>query len=531
MKHYLTCFLIDTMKKTTSVIMSQGYGLLFLVSGVLSLTAGYVFHYPIEKDIHWYPANHSSLRCPIRSASITDTPTGGVTISIPSNPSNNDLPGFSCHKTEWISECTETWYWSTDVKQYIRPVSVTADECKKAQRDKEVGTEITPFFTAPVCQWSNTVRKVNSFVITNKKNVKFDPYNLDFIDPILVGGRCKGNQESCPTIQAGVIWLPRLQPTKATSWTNIYAKYKRVGPHMGDWKFWGGGMPTSTFKDACKMEFRGKEGIRVSSGFWFHIPQMDDVEFKTEYGKLAHCVSSKEIKFPSAHEEVAEHEMEIQDLILTLRCRDIIDKYEETGSISFMDLALFDPDNEGPAHIYRINKGKLEAGLVNYGECKVSKKGDPAESACVKVMDNGQRSPIFFQDWVPTGIKGIQSGFNGLYRENGEIKHAGYNLFQNKLTESDIQRMELTPIHHPVLLSLSDVAPGLNVTFDQTGERGELDLDLLPGITGIWRKFVEYLSMAALILTLIVSIFVVWKCCISNHLGPSKKTSEMEYFE
>ncbi|AJR28582.1 glycoprotein [Sripur virus] len=494
--------------------MKTSYGIILLICGVISPAFNYVFHYPLEKNIHWYPANHSSLRCPVRSARILDTPTGGITLQLPGNPSNHDIPGYSCHKTEWVSECVETWYWSTDVKEYIRSVPVTFEECQRALQDKSIGNEVSPFFTAPTCQWSNTVRKVNTFVIVHSKDAKLDPYNLDRVDPIFPGGRCKSKEKYCPTIQAGVIWLQKVSQRITIEWQTIKAKYKRIGNNMEDWKLWGGGMPTSTFRGACKMDFAAKTGIRASNGFWFHVPNISDSAFKDAFNAMTQCPQNTEVKFPSAHEEVAEHEMEIQDLILTLRCRDIIDKFAETGQISFMDLSLFDPDNEGPAHVYRIRNGKLETGIVNYGECRVGNSGDkdPANSICIKIADDGIRAAIFYDDWVSTGEKGIQSAFNGLYRENGVIRHAGYNLFANKLTEKDIEKQDLQQVHHPIDLVIEKFMPGLNLTFDTTGQRGEV-YDLFPDIKGFWRSVLEYSVIGFFVLITIIFIWIVVKCC------------------
>ncbi|AZL49338.1 glycoprotein [Charleville virus] len=492
--------------------MYPNYGIFaILLALAVSVYCDYTLYVPSEKSIHWTPANHTSLRCPIRSAvHPVSGRVGTLPFLIPLHPNDNNVAGYSCHKAEWTSECTETWYWTTDVKQYIRYIEPTFEECKAAWVKKRDGLNPNPYFEAPTCQWANTVRKSHQFTMINLKQVKIDPYNLDFVDPIFPGGRCS-NQDSCKTVQSGVIWHPQRKNPQQTeyAWKNVQASYGKSRKESDVYLIWGGGIPTTKFNNSCKMNFKGKTGIRFSSGFWAGVEPSTwhDSAFKKVYEDLPNCSEGTTIKVPSAHEEIAEHEMEIDDLILSLKCYDIIRAFEETGKISFLDLGFFNPDTEGPAHIYRIKEGKLEAASVNYQACQIHPKPhDPTRVIC-----KDSKIKVLYDEWVPTGVSGILSGFNGVYKDRGVVKYAGYNLWNNKLTEADIQQMELEAVPHPSVLVIEKFAPGMNITLETTGERGEMDLDLLGGISSGWRKFWKYTTAFIISILLLYLIYFALK--------------------
>ncbi|AVM87302.1 glycoprotein [Hainan black-spectacled toad rhabdovirus] len=503
--------------------------LALLLGVVFSVAADYTLFVPGEKNIHWTPANHSSLRCPVRSAvHPVSGRIGNLPLLLPIHPNSNDEPGYSCHKVEWISECSEGFFGGTDVQQYIRHLEPNAQECKDAWKAKRDGLEVTPYFEAPKCQWMNTVRKAHTFVVVNTKATKTDPYTLEYVDPLFPGGRCT-TKEYCPTIQGGVIWLPLkpVDPKVKYEWRTVNADYGTSAKDSKTYLIWGGGMPTTKLKGACRMSFQGQEGIRFSSGFWAgtKTETWSNKNFTDAIGELSACSSNLIARFPSAHEEIAEHEMEINDLILSLKCYDIVREFEETGKISFLDLGFFNPETSGPGHIYRIKDGILEAASVHYRECPIL-PGKFSKIHCKPSTDW-----TIYDTWVPTGIPGILSAFNGVYKENGIVNYAGYNLWNNKLTEADIQRMELQPVPHPVTLSIQKYAPGLNITMDETGERGEVDLDILGGLSHLGRSILKYISLTGiLIFSLVFSYYMIKLACNRQVRNSRRERVEMEGF-
>ncbi|AHY85663.1 virion transmembrane glycoprotein G [Almpiwar virus] len=506
--------------------MDFKYGIFILLCLLGSTNCNYVLHWPTEKVDGWHPASHTQLRCPIRTAShpITER-RGSVSFLVPTFAYSTHVDGYSCHKTEWVSKCTETWYWTTDISQIIRTAPVSKEECLEAITKKESGISQTPFFENPVCQWVNTVEKSHFFVIVNKKKVKIDPYNLDAIDSLFPGGRCSQDEDgayNCPTIQAGVKWMTKDPDDYKIRWSMIRADYS-YEESTKKFVLWGGGLPTTYFNGSCQMTFQKQTGVRFPNGFWAMPPERKwtDTDFVTMWNNLPACKEGTEVYYPNAHEEFSEHGMEIDDLILSLKCLDIIREFDETGKISFLDLSFFSPDKPSFGHVYRLNEGKLEVATTNYGSC-VMKSGH--EYSGNELCHDTNDRVISYRDWVPSGIQGRMSAFNGVYKDNGKIRHAGYQLWANRLTESDIQRYQMARVSHPIENVISKLVPGLNVTFDATGQRGELVDDFLSGVSEGWRKFLKYGAMTLILLA--VLLLFLFMCNLLPKFKPKRPALE-----
>ncbi|AJR28439.1 glycoprotein [Sena Madureira virus] len=501
------------------------YGLILLAIGAIQIANGSLFYFPSEKDLHWHPINHTSIRCPIRSGDKYPGDSANVQFSVPYRDPKHLLNGYSCHKTKWVSECTESWYWTTDIKQYIRVLPVSKEECVNELRNREEGQSLSPFFEAPVCQWANTVRKEKDFVILNKKRMQLDPYSLEVVDPLLLTGRCKTSLDGCKTIQDGVLWFSEENPKKAMEMRVLGLKYSPKGGDMKDLVIWGEGIPLTKMSKACKMQYANTEGVRFESGFWGVPLAGTDQKFTNWKENLQDCPEGSIVKLPSAHEEIAEHQIEIDDLVLSLQCIDVINNFKNTNQISFTDLALLTPDHAGLANAYRINRGILEATTAYYYQCKLKSNVDNV------ICYGGQdfNIPVKWNGWVDSGTPGTASAFNGVYRKEGKIINANENLMMNRIMDEDIMMRDIQPVRHPIEIVANKNQSLPQYFFDWTGERGNPVEDVFEGVSKFWRKVIEWIAIGffSIIGVLFFTIFVkiIWSFKRGNR---KSKNSDQE---
>ncbi|AJR28410.1 glycoprotein [Chaco virus] len=485
----------------------QKYGFILLALGAIQVTHGNLFYFPVEKDIHWHPINYTSIRCPIRAGDQYPGYSANVQFRVPYSDSSNIINGHSCHKTQWVSECTETWYWTTDVKQYIRVLPVSLNECLEEKEKRGQGKSIAPFFEAPVCQWANTVRKENSFVILNEKRVQLDPYNGNVVDPLFPNGRCSTPVKGCPTIQDNVLWFTTEDPIKGVHMRTINLKYAPPRGDMKELSIWGEGVPVTKMSKSCKMSYANEEGVRFESGLWgIPIPGSDG-KFTQWKDNLENCPEGTLLKLPNAHEEISEHQIEIEDLVLSLTCFEMINNFRDTGKISFTDLALLTPDHPGLGNVYRINKGVLEASSAFYQQCKIK----PNKNDVICYGGNDFNTENKWKRWVDSGTPGTLSGYNGVYKMGGKIINAHENLMTNRIIDEDILKRDLKTVRHPIEVSVRKNSSHPIYFFDWTGERGNPVEDVFEGLNNFWRKAIEWIAIVSFTFLLCIAIFILFK--------------------
>ncbi|AZL49344.1 glycoprotein [Cuiaba virus] len=496
------------------------YGFILLTLGALQAHSRYVLYRPSEENLHWHPVNHSSLQCPLRGSELYPSPNAGFRASLPHSIGGIKTDGYSCHKTEWVSECTESWYWTSDIKQYVRALPVSHRECNDIIAKKRSGDDETPFFPAPHCQWANTIRQSKTFLKANTKKVTIDPYTSEYVDPIFVGGRCK--DPPCQTIQSGVIWLPGLRESTSHMWQEVYLRYAPPNGNMSQLKIWGPGFPITKMESACKMTYITRKVIRFPSGMGVSVDEsaFKDQKFKTWLSEMKECEPGTTLKVPNAHESVAEHQVEIDDIVYTLRCMDIVSRFRDTNTISIMDLSFFGPDHEGMGNVYRLRNGFLEATTAHYVKCIRSARDNSA--LC---MDDDDKT-IFSPQWVSSGVKGVYSGFNGVYKKDGKIFDAGGHLSENMLQDMDTMRLDIQVIKHPIQLVLKDKYNDTTLFADETGERGNLDIPLFHDLKEIWNKTIHWVAGAGV---LVISLIIGTALCRCFKPGKRQKKRGNEH--
>ncbi|AJR28532.1 glycoprotein [Joinjakaka virus] len=334
-----------------------------------------VVNMPVNCLTNWKVINPYAIRCPTFYEH--DRYGGGRTVIgtavHPEEIEHNIIPGFMCQKQTWVTECTEAWYWSTTVKNYVESSPVVEMECLMALAKEKVGTYVDPFFPPAECAWNANSRSSKEFVTLHPHDVRFDFYQYSKVDPLFVGGKC--NEKSCPTIHQHVIWIGKNPvPLEGTCnldrWrqSDIFAlethtSEKKVSDKVTIYLEF---IESATYgmrstKNACWTRFCDVPGIRFNDGEWWGIKSGHNValDFLPECGKkslitLHHAVNQ-------------DSEFKNRLSLKHYKCTEVLTKLISGSVITPMDISYLISDRPGLQSYYRFSAKQKGNGPVMGG--------------------------------------------------------------------------------------------------------------------------------------------------------------------
>ncbi|ADU05405.1 glycoprotein [Scophthalmus maximus rhabdovirus] len=481
-----------------------------LIALAFSLAYSEVLYMPDSRNIRWVKARPSVLKCPRKFTYEPSDTTNETDIEVQIPLLRNaHQPGHFCHKTKWVTTCSEGFFGSRTITHAVRHQRVSSAECAVAVKELTSGLAPVPAFPPENCGWLATNTEEQSFVVATPHEVKVDPYNLQFLDKQFLGGVCKG--KFCETITDSLMWYSENGalascPSKKTT--------LRVYPEStGRWgKFstvWSDSFVRTNFVDACKIHVCYKDGVRFKHGSAFMYGDNIDSAVKKLIDSHPNCEADQGIIFQDVHTEESMAILNMADSLAVLECIDAVDIAKATGSITQMTLNHMMPDHARIGPGYRLNNGYLEMATVNYIPITVHPRSYSEEVLGTDEEVNNYA----WSDWVPSGVKGVESGINGLVKVDGKI-HLPWMTIKYQLAEATFdQVMEAQIVHHPAIEYVSNTQNLTDEQLDQHYNGGDLIETVTHMFGTLGQTIGAWIGIFALFVVVVLILVAAICCC------------------
>ncbi|AJR28354.1 glycoprotein [Mossuril virus] len=328
-----------------------------------------ILTFPIHCKEPWQPITSQNLNCPsFNNISVEAKASFKIgTVHHPLTSSRLTVDGYLCHKQSWVSQCVETWYFSTTETNTISNLPITRDECEEAITTYEMGEYTNPFFPPFYCSWCSTQTDQKTFVIVEPHSVREDVYNGTFVDPLFIGGSCR--LDYCNTIHPNVLWVPRgISMRKDVCNQKLWESGTVFGvleEKEGDMHY---GIEEQMIRSsiygvrrlegACYRGVCGRFGIRFPSGEWWGLSGNEVVRWVLRI--LKRCEKGERVSL--SHDNHDERMAETQELMRTMMCENVRSRILSNDPISPNDLNYLLPVNPGIGQTYRVFKRILTRG-------------------------------------------------------------------------------------------------------------------------------------------------------------------------
>ncbi|AJR28573.1 glycoprotein [Gray Lodge virus] len=314
-------------------------------------------------DPKWTPVTALDIICPTEKQLMPEfrISTELGTVRHPHTQVEDNVDGFFCHKQEWTSTCTETWYFSSTEETKISNLEISEGECEEAITLYVAGEKIEPFFPPFICSWASTQSNSKIFVVVTPHSARVDIYENVYRDPSFPGGECR--TKVCKTVNKDIMWIMRGDEKRADTcdvkkWEEG-PLYFSIETRDSDWS------SISTFsideswvrsplygirklKGSCRTPICGSPGIRFSSGEWWGLKFSEDMLW---IQKLPRCAGSK-VSFH--HDNHPGRELEEEAVVQKLKCKEVIGRILAKDNVTPVELASFVPKNPGVGLAYRL---------------------------------------------------------------------------------------------------------------------------------------------------------------------------------
>ncbi|AJG39200.1 glycoprotein [Wuhan Louse Fly Virus 5] len=505
-----------------------------------------VLYVPLDHSKNWRPAKYQDLKCP--------KPQGDWQLKFiihtrwvtwrPDDISLDHIPGFLCHKAEWITRCEYTWYLSKTVSRKLKEETPSESECQDAVRLYEAGKQEAGSFPPEECYWNSVNDESVVKTIVVEHSIAYDPYKDCGVDEALVGGSCK--KKFCDTKYSSVKWVQDVDHESQRCHNIIQEQLeilKRNDNKEQD-KSWvrSKSFPITEMDDACKMSFCGLDGIRLKNGIWFGFQKSRTDH--SDMGDIPQCVSGTEIGIPDKNYKEKEFEYELEDLQREILCLNVLDKLQLNQVISLYDLQYLRQDAPGYGNIFRVNNGTLEVTTGKY--IKVYHAKNDLSPDCIGTYKDhsGDDVCVDWDEWLPIE-KDKDQGFNGIIRIKNKIIFPDDQLRASEWREELFDYFKVDKIHHPFLNNVTDVihddTDDENLIHDKTVNPGDAINNWVKVAENKVVNFFKELGIGIIIIVWIIAgiifLFILFKLirfCIKlryKKVNTGDKEIEMRHYD
>ncbi|UOX72917.1 glycoprotein [Wenzhou Rhinolophus pusillus ledantevirus 1] len=376
---------------------------------------------PISVGDSWKETSVKELKCPKHNI---EKLQDGLTIGVFNmtrydhfNPAS--VLGHLCHKTQWVTRCEYTWYFSKTVSRRIIPTLPTLQECE-TQRNLEInGIPLEGSYPPEECYWNSVNEEMVESVHLTEHKVGYDPYNGHFVDQIFLKGAC--DSSLCETDHSTVYWLKdpdvenlpecgELVVEEAELMTEARRNY---ADEFKDLVIYSHHIPKTSLKGACALKFCGDEGIQLVNGFWFKSP--DWKNFKGS--DVQRCPEGTTAKALPQGYFLDHIRFSIEELRDDMACLDALESIQVTGALSYRKLHYFHPKEAGVHPIYRLINGTLQSNTAKY----VAAYTHWNTTECLGMLKSQNKMKcITWSDWIHVKDD-LWQGFNGLMKDGNKM--------------------------------------------------------------------------------------------------------------
>lgn len=391
-----------------------------LISIVAIASAAFGTLIPVNQKSDLGPIAPHHLVCKTGSGDpIHDTEIFTKVPSIHPELNHELIDGFLCMKVRHTLQCRIGFWGGESLSTYSETIHVHPAECQDAIHDWKDDTLDTTLDLVKQCSWwsTNTVDK-DIFEI-RKKQVHLDPYNLEFVDPIFLQGRC--SLKSCTTKYQGMIWItehtpkigcPKLQSSKASLY---YRRESTPDTTIVKSDY----IPSVSLKGACKdFYYCGFRGLVLRTGHFLPVPESPIIPLSRVLPDLKTCSKGIRVISNNMEAEILIATLNVEQLFMRDKCYESAQKIRSGLNVSDYEISFLTPWASGlhPGFVKRSNKlyvgmfeyldsQSVDVSCFNCSHCSVTVLSNNAIVRVNQSLISCQCSTPFFGCSLPNGLR------------------------------------------------------------------------------------------------------------------------------
>lgn len=447
----------------------------------------------------WKPASIRDLVCPplVYAPDVLNWEI--VPFQIGSLKHHHELDlvdGYLCSGLKYKVSCSENFFGTKTTKRTINHFKPSISECKDDYEKIKSGSYIEPYFPSPECNWMQDNDVVLNFRSIVVHKVSFDPYKEGLVNPIFLKDYC--NATYCETVHENTLWLSNVDLNSECEKPSYHNGFIYISPDKKKQILEYDVNQYSVLTDGCLITYCGNRGVRLSNGL-----------FKTNVitgsvSNLRECKAEEKISFVSLSSKIDLLEEQIELNKERTECFDHLKMMESNRKPSFYSMSFLEPRTMGKHLAFRINNGTIEKALREWLPIQRFNFTETNQ-----IGSDQSNKPVYWDDWVFSGIEDLYSGFNGVYKikSTNKIVIPRIEIIQRDYEESMLWEHELTVIEHPIIKHLKK--EGLD------GDEVELidknTVDVGRWISSVWKTF--WGKVSTIITSIIILVILILFCC------------------
>nr|UJG27965.1 putative G protein [Aksy-Durug Melophagus sigmavirus] len=462
--------------------------------------------YPLPSETPWLKLNPDNLRCPnsLRSNNIKNlTLPNTYKIDVISPLSHPTMSGHICRKARITSSCSETWYFyqTSTVSTCYLPVSTY--ECKEAISN--FINQPSKIFNPPIltCDWNKDNSISHEEYIIEHHPVLYDPYHNKFIDPIFPTGQSQINDSQ--TVFENTLWLPNGDITLEMCAKSMSEKAYLVGKQDQP-ELLIPGYSILDLSSSCRFKYCKNYGIRFKNGVWIGIADLVSYLELSSNFQINLCDETTPIRTKALEKLAVSTTI---DIVLLLRCQDVISKLINNDKITPNDLSFLTPAHPGLFPSFLIKDQQLYSKLSHYVEIDLSNLNHK-ENLVGTTLDGKE---IFETHWeVLSDVNNTFISQNGFIKINNSIiPPLSYNLIETYKLELWTE-LKLDKFQQNEKLSRKKIPLTVNngtQTITQLETASEIITDIETTITSFLPDFSSRIRELSILLLFIIILIII----------------------
>ncbi|QDW81032.1 glycoprotein [Blanchseco virus] len=472
----------------------------------------HVYFFPRDELYTWKPIRSSELSCPPFFPITTGSGKISVTYATPGPMTTESatITGYSCYKSIFSVKCSENFVGWQTISHTIRPTEVSHRECLDEYRRIKTGSlPAAHEFPAPNCGWWADRWAEKEYITLIHHPVSFDPYSLEFFDPLFPGGKC--NNRVCSLIHQGGIWIQTEEHVGICE--NWHSGIGHVGLVKNELVLFPMIGEVRSLQGACTLKFCGHIGYRLATGEFFKL------DFYSLPKRIPFCEKGVQVRLDSPRGMTYEIEEKVMKEEDRLECLTSVALMQSTGHASQYLLSTLVPRHAGPGDAYRLSNGIIEHAHVFY--VGITKASTGRDQNVVGIDSKG--NPVQWTDWIKDN--GTLIGPNGVTRKPGSpVVIPRFERLANEYDLSLARVQSLKPIPHPLVTFLANKSDFLESESDNLGRDGSFWEGVRDWFHSMWGSFTW--SMILVVLGIVGLVFLLRRYSVKLRLPDSPKVEK-----
>ncbi|AJG39160.1 glycoprotein [Wuhan Fly Virus 2] len=441
------------MKKinTREVKITKMYAKLLIANALLIVTILCDILYPTDFSHNLLPVVPEKVLCPVGHLHRYPEAVNQFKVSYSrlAGFSEKKVKGKLCHKFILTTTCDEDILWSKSITYTMQNAKIDPSECYSAVKKAGDVLDTVVEHPPPACSWAQTISMSSEFVQVKDHPVSYDPYSGNLVDAIFPEGKTFDTEHH--TIYDSGYWVigESLDPEKYTQFEHGFG----VIYFPDDWnprellienaRFWSERFRERDFVGACRLKFRGEEGVRFRNGEWFSFSFVEErhKSYFVWWSNLSICRSAESrVKIADTYENEHHTVESLAALMFYDRCQSSLSKLRNNMALTPLDVSYLAQTYPGVGPAYIITNTGLKMFLSHYELIKKYSTYDGQSIGKTSAEKN-----VIFGNW--TVRSNITHGPNGLILKGNQLIFPAFSEMRSQIETELTQEITLEEVH------------------------------------------------------------------------------------